>query len=100
MALWRSTKYSRMATVPIQERPRVLANALTATELSTFIGWPETGLEEIIGDLLEADFWIGITFRLRVIREKLAVRNALRFLHADFSGSDPVTLRMRFAAHS
>jgi hypothetical protein len=31
-------------------------NALVATELSTSIDWPETGLEEINGDLLEADF--------------------------------------------
>jgi hypothetical protein len=29
---------------------------------------PETGLEEISGDFLEADFWPGITSELLVIR--------------------------------
>jgi hypothetical protein len=31
-------------------------NALVATELSKFIDWPETGLEEINVDLRSADF--------------------------------------------
>jgi hypothetical protein len=30
-------------------------NALVSSERSVFTGWPETGLEEINGDLLEAD---------------------------------------------
>jgi len=34
---------------------RLRSNALMATELSTSIGWPETGFEEISGDFLEAD---------------------------------------------
>jgi len=29
-----------------------------ATELSTIVDWPETLLEEINGDLLEADYWL------------------------------------------
>jgi len=36
-------------------------NGLVVTELSKFIDWPETGFEEINVDVLEADFWPGIT---------------------------------------
>ena len=32
-------------------------NALVATELSTSISWPQTGFEEIGGDVRERDFW-------------------------------------------
>jgi len=35
----------------------VPTNALVATETITFVDWPETGLEEINGDLPEEDFW-------------------------------------------
>jgi hypothetical protein len=34
----------------------VLRNALVATELSKPVDWPKTGLEEIKGDLPQADF--------------------------------------------
>jgi len=44
----------------------VPTNALVVTELSKFIDWPETGFEEINGDVLEADFWPGITSELPV----------------------------------
>ena len=32
--------------------------------------YPETGCEETNGDLLEADFWTGIVFRLPVARNR------------------------------
>ena len=38
----------------------VLTNALVSGGGSLFTDWPETGLEEINGDLREADFWPGI----------------------------------------
>ena len=34
---------------------RVSINTLAFTELSKFIDWPETGLEEINSDVLEAE---------------------------------------------
>jgi hypothetical protein len=60
----------------------VTINALVATELSTSIDWPETGLEEINSDVLEADFWTrsseparkreNVTFGLPVVRGNLS----------------------------
>jgi hypothetical protein len=38
----------------------VSENALVSSKRSLFTGWPETGLEEIDGDLLEEDFWLEI----------------------------------------
>ncbi len=57
----------RSSVAPPQQRHSgrselVIINALVSSKRSLFTGWPETGLEEMSGDLLEADFWLGIVF--------------------------------------